>query len=162
MLDTLALVRVAAALTLDAGDATAARAWLEAHDRWLDWSEAVLGRSEGHLLWSAVHRTTGDLAAAIHEAEEAVSCASAPRQPLALLAGLRVLGELAVSARRAGQAATYLTHALALADACAAPFERSSVLLALAELRILQGERAEARRLWRRCKRSPGDSARPR
>jgi DNA-binding NarL/FixJ family response regulator len=34
-----------------------------------------------------------------------------------------------------------------LADACAAPFERSSVVLALAELRAGQGETAEAVRL---------------
>ena len=33
-----AMQRQAAALALDAGDAGAARAWLEAHDRWLTWS----------------------------------------------------------------------------------------------------------------------------
>jgi len=83
----------------------------------------------------------------VRRAEEAVSCASAPRQPLAPLVGLRVLGELAVAARQTGQAATYLTHALALADACAVPFERASVVLTLAELRALQGEGAEAEKL---------------
>jgi DNA-binding CsgD family transcriptional regulator len=110
-------------------------------------SGATLGRAEGHLAWSSYHAARGDLPSATREAEEAVSCASAPRQPLALLGGLGMLGALAVSARRTAQASTYLTHALALADACAAPFERSGVLVPLAELRALQGDHHEAQRV---------------
>jgi tetratricopeptide (TPR) repeat protein len=43
----LATQRLAANLALDAGDFTTARAWIEAHDRWLNWSGAVLWRAEG-------------------------------------------------------------------------------------------------------------------
>ena len=50
--ETLDALRLAAALTLDANDLSAAREWLEAHDRWLAWSGAVLGRAEGVLLWA--------------------------------------------------------------------------------------------------------------
>ena len=48
----LPLQRLAAELALDAGDLPTARAWLEAHDRWLDWSGAVLGRADGALFWA--------------------------------------------------------------------------------------------------------------
>ena len=41
--------RLAADLALDEADLPAARAWIEAHDRWLAWSGAALGRAEGHL-----------------------------------------------------------------------------------------------------------------
>ncbi|HEX5503872.1 MAG TPA: AAA family ATPase, partial [Thermomicrobiales bacterium] len=53
LLDALPLLRLAAALALDAGDLPVARSWLEAHDRWLTWSGAVLGGAEGHLGWAA-------------------------------------------------------------------------------------------------------------
>ena len=147
LLDTLTLIRVAAVLSLDQRDTAAARAWLEAHDRWLEWSTAVLGRADGHLAWSAYHRATGDAGAATREAEQALACATAPRQPLALVAAYRVLGELAVSTRRSERARGFLAQALGLADACAAPFERSCVLVALAELSGVHGERVEAGRL---------------
>jgi DNA-binding CsgD family transcriptional regulator len=156
LLDTLALMRVAAGLSLDERQPAAARAWLEAHTRWLDWSGAVLGRADGHLVWAAYYRATGDLAAATRQAEQAVSSASDPRQPLALLAAYRMLGELALSARRAEQARAFLTQALALADACATPFERSKVVLALAELSGLHGERVEAGRLLDEARRVAG------
>ena len=32
-----------------------AHAWLAQHQRWLDWSEAVLGRPELDLLWARYH-----------------------------------------------------------------------------------------------------------
>jgi tetratricopeptide (TPR) repeat protein len=58
------LLRLASHLTLDAEDLDAAYRWLEAHDRWLAWSGAVLGHAEGHLTWAAFHRAAGDPAAA--------------------------------------------------------------------------------------------------
>ncbi|HET8625891.1 MAG TPA: AAA family ATPase, partial [Thermomicrobiales bacterium] len=129
------LMRLAAALALDAGDLPAARAWLEAHDRWLAWSGAVLGRAEGALGWAAYHRVAGDLTRAREYAAAALAHASEPRQPLALLAAHRLLGELATAAGQHDEAASYLDEALALADACAAPYERALSLLATAELR---------------------------
>ncbi|MHB8648321.1 MAG: ATP-binding protein, partial [Thermomicrobiales bacterium] len=61
-------LRLASALCLDANDLPQARAWLEAHDRWLEWSGAVLGQSEGAALWAQYHRQTGD-------ADHASACA---------------------------------------------------------------------------------------
>ena len=147
-LSVLPLQRLAAALALDAGGLAAARAWLEAHDHWLDWSGAVLGRAGGHLGWAAYHRAASDLAEARKHAEQGLRQAIEPRQPLALLAAHRLLGELDSEAGRHAEAQAHLTEALALADACAAPYERALTLLALAELRAATGQRDEARALW--------------
>jgi DNA-binding CsgD family transcriptional regulator/tetratricopeptide (TPR) repeat protein len=143
----LLLQRLAAALALEAGKAGEAREWLAAHDRWLDWSGAVLGRAEGQLAWAAYHRSAGDLPAARQRAERALALAEDPYQPLTLLAAHRLLGELATAARRLAEATVQLEHALTLAGACAAPHERALTLLALAELRLLDGKQAAARAL---------------
>ncbi|HET9016043.1 MAG TPA: AAA family ATPase [Thermomicrobiaceae bacterium] len=143
----LSLQRLAADLALDGVDLPAARAWLEAHDRWLDWSGAVLGRAEGALVWSRYHRAAGDTAAARQRAEEALAHASEPRQPLALIAVHRCLGALATEAGQLESAEEHLRHAHALADACAAPFERALTLLEFAGLRAAQGRTDEARTL---------------
>jgi DNA-binding CsgD family transcriptional regulator len=129
-----AMQRLAAALALDANDLPAALAWLEAHDRWLAWNGSVLGRAEGHLAWAAYHRAAGDDIRAAQRAHQSLVAATRPRQPLALLAAHRLLGELDTEAGRFDDAAAHLDQALALADACAAPYERALTLLALAEL----------------------------
>ncbi|HEX5505631.1 MAG TPA: AAA family ATPase, partial [Thermomicrobiales bacterium] len=140
----LAALAVAADLALDAGDLAAAGGWIAAHGRWLDWSGAVLWRAE-HLLLRARHaRLAGDLVLARDHAARALACATAPRQPLALLAAHRALGELATAAGRHADAATHLDAALALADACAAPYERALTLLAWAEAHAATGEREAA------------------
>ncbi len=135
---------LAAALSLDAEDVMTARQWLEAHDQWLDWNDAVYGRSAGHALWARYHRLAGEHGVACEQADQALSCAMEPRQPLALLAAHRLAGDLATDTGRFADAASHLEASLALADACAAPFERALTLLAVAELRAARGERAEA------------------
>jgi DNA-binding CsgD family transcriptional regulator len=134
--------RLAAALALDAGDLSAARAWLAAHDRWLAWSGSVLGRAEGHLLWSAYHRSADAAAPARRHAEWALAHATEPRQPLALLVAHRLLGELDTEVGNHAEAEAHLDQALALADACAAPYERALTLLALADACAAPYERA--------------------
>ena len=146
-LPALALQRLAAELATEAGDLPTARAWLEAHDRWLAWGDAVLGRAEGALGWAQYHRAAGGPILAREHAERALARASEPRQPLALLAAHRSLGELDTAARRYADAAHQLDQALALAEACAAPYERALTLLALSELRAATGNREEARAL---------------
>ncbi len=143
-LPSLELLRLAGVLAIEAGDMSAARDWLEAHDRWLAWSGAVLGRAEGALGWAAYYRVAGEVDTANQRASEALAHASEPRQPLALLAAHRLLGELATDARRYEDAVVHLRQSLLLADACAAPFERALTLLAFAELHAAIGERAHA------------------
>ena len=135
--------RRAAALALALGEPAEARAWLAAHDRWLAWAGATPGRAEGALGWADYHRATGDPAQAREQAEQALADASNPRQPLALLAAHRLLGELATEAGRHAEAHAHLDEALALAEACTAPYQRALTLLALAELRAATGQRDE-------------------
>ncbi len=136
--ETLDALFLAAALTLDANELSAAREWLEAHDRWLEWSGAVLGRAEGALLWARCGLPNGDSREARRRAESALRHASEPRQPLALIAVHRFLGKLDTADQRFAEAEQHLQESLRLADACAAPFERALTLLELAELRAEQ------------------------
>jgi DNA-binding CsgD family transcriptional regulator len=140
---------MAAALALDDGDLPAAKRWLEAHDRWLDWSGAVLGRSDGQALWARYQWQAGDAATAYTHAERALAHATQPRQPLALLAARRLLGELDTKAGRYADAADHLQVALDLAAACEAPYEHVLTSLALAEMRAVTGKAEDARRLLR-------------
>jgi DNA-binding CsgD family transcriptional regulator len=123
-----------AGLALDAGDLVAARGWLDRHRRWLDFMGATLGRAEGEVHAAAWHRAAGDADRAREHAEQALAHATAPRQPLALLAAHRMLGILATDAGRSSDAERHFAAALALAEACRAPHERALTLLAHAEL----------------------------
>lgn len=144
LLDALPLQRVAINLALDAGDPTAAQAWLAAHDRWLEWSGAVLGRAEGQLCWAAYHRSLGEHGPARRHAELALEHAGNPRQPQALIAAHRLLGELDTAARRHDAAEQHLDAALTLAAACAATYERALTQLEIACLRLSTGNTDEA------------------
>ena len=161
------LQRLAADLCLDAGDLPAARAWLEAHDRWLAWSGSVLGRADGRLAWARYHRAAGDTDRARAAATEALALAASPSQPLVCLAAHRLLGEIETAASSHAAAEAHLTTALDLADACEAPFERALTLLALAELRLAMGMADEAATLLDEVRRictplGRGADARPR
>jgi DNA-binding CsgD family transcriptional regulator len=142
--DALRMQRLAAALALDVGDLATARAWLEADDRWLAWNGAVRSRAEGQLTWAEYRRAKGNPVEAWAAAERALAEATEPRQPLALLAAHRLLGELATEVGQISDGRAHLDAALALADACAAPYERALALLALAELRLAEGGRDAA------------------
>jgi DNA-binding CsgD family transcriptional regulator len=139
-----ALQRVAVLLALDNQDLAAARAWLAQHDHWLTWSKAVLGQSEGQALWALTYRAAGDAERAYACARQALVHATRPRQPLALLAAHRLLGELDTDAGRYDVAQAHLDESLSLADACAAPYERALSFLALAELHAANSGRKEA------------------
>src|SRR5829696_4833952 len=140
---TLPLQRLAVELSLDSGDLSSAREWLEAHERWLTWSGAVLGLSEAQALRARYELASGDSEAALRRAEQALALASEPRQPLALLAAHRLLGELNNATGRSEAANEHLRAALDLADACSAPYERALTLLALAELRSTEGNNSD-------------------
>ncbi len=72
---------------------------------------------------------------------------SEPRQPLALIAVHRILGQFDTEARDFATAEEHLTQSMALAEACQAPFERALTLLEIAKLRAAQERRDEARAL---------------
>jgi len=143
--DAMALHRIAAAVAIDAGNFAEAHAWLKAHDRWLAWSGSMLSLPDGHLGWARYHRATGEGERAFPHARQALALATAPRQPLALLAAHRLLGELHTDAGLYPDAEKHLSESLAVANACAAPFERALTLLAIAELRAAMGDREQGR-----------------
>ncbi|HEX7103262.1 MAG TPA: hypothetical protein VF201_11510, partial [Nitrolancea sp.] len=144
----LPLQRLAAELALDAHDFPNARAWLAAHDRWLAWSGAVLGQAEGALGWAQYHRAEGDAVLARQQVEQALTHASDPRQPLALIAVHRFLGQLDTDVQQFDQAEKHLRESLQLAEACAAPFERASTLLEIARLRMAEDRPDDARAVF--------------
>lgn len=144
-LDAIVHQRVAVALSLDSGDLLAAGAWLDAHDRALDWSGALLGRAEGQLLWSRYWQCAGERGAAVEHTEQALALASAPRQPLVALAAHRQLGRLHATMMNVARAETHLSAALDLATACVAPFERALTLVAQTELHIAADDTNSAR-----------------
>ena len=135
--------QLAIALAIDGEDLPLAQAWLAAHDRWLAWSGSILGLAEGQLGWAAYHRAAGARDRARQHAEAALAHATDPRQPLALLSARRLLGQLATDAGQRDDAQAHLAEALALTEACAAPYERALTLLAQAEM-YQAGERWEA------------------
>lgn len=144
ILTSLAMQRLAATLALDAGDLTQARAWIQAHDRWLAWSGAILGHAAGQQLWARCFRAGGDLPAARSAALAALAAAQRPRQPLVQLVAHRFLGELDSADGRFEDAVGALQQALDLAEECAAPYERGLTLLAIAELHAATGDRGAA------------------
>jgi DNA-binding CsgD family transcriptional regulator len=134
--------RLAAELALDAGDLPLARAWLEAHERWLAWSGVLLGQAELAQIWARYELQLGRRERARQHARRALTLAAQPRQPLALLAAHRLNGELETLAGHHDTAREHLEQALALSDACRAPWERALTLLPLAELQAITHERA--------------------
>jgi DNA-binding CsgD family transcriptional regulator len=141
----LELQRLAVHLALDEGNLVQAGAWLESQDRWLAWGGAVRRQTDAQLLWAHYHHASGDSEAARQHAYRALRLAGDPAQPLALLAAHRFVGQLDFETGHFADAEQYLQEALALADACAAPFERARTLLVLADLRAALGETEPAR-----------------
>jgi DNA-binding CsgD family transcriptional regulator/transcriptional regulator with XRE-family HTH domain len=143
----IAAQEVAANLALIAGDLDAARQWIEARERWVDWSGATLWRAENQLLWAEYHRAANDQLAARKHAERALELAAEPRQPLVQLAAHRFLGVLANKATEFEEARRHLDASLALADACVVPFERALTLLSLAQLHQVTSQPDQSRSL---------------
>lgn len=141
------LHRLAADLCLDAGELVDARAWLDAHDRWLAWNGGVLGRAAGQLAWARFNLVSGDVAGTRVAATRALELATAPDQLLVQLAAHRLLGEIAAATKSYKAAEDHLAAALSLATACDVPFERALTLLALAELRLATERTGEAEQL---------------
>ena len=139
------LQRTACLLAFGAQDLDRAQAWAEAHDRWLAWNGAVLGRAEGQLLWAHFHYLRAERDAARKHAGAALEYSSDPRQPRVQLAAHRLLGMLAAQQRRFNEAEQHLSQALDLAQQCNAPFERALTLMELSELRLKQGRLVPAR-----------------
>lgn len=136
--------RIATSMAIEEGDLESARIWLTAHDTWFDWTNAVLGRADGMLLWARLRFAEGAYKEALTLTEQSLKLASSPRQPKALIAIYRFLGEFALKSGERESAHRHLQRSLDLATTCAMPFERALTLLVLAELEIERDDRASA------------------
>jgi hypothetical protein len=132
---------------LDRGELLQASAWLSMRGEWLSDAHWVFGYAEHQLLWAHHHHLAGDANQARSFATEALDRASSPRQPLALIATHRFLAHLDVADGRLADAKEHLRASLALAEACAAPFERALTLVEIARLRIAEDRPDDARAL---------------
>jgi DNA-binding CsgD family transcriptional regulator len=136
----LSLLRIAASLSLDAGDVGEARRWLAAHDRWLAWSGSMLGEAEGQLAWGQVYHAAGDDARARSYLAEALARSEQPAQPWVRIGAHLVLGELDTNQRQFAGARDHLSTAAALAETCDLPYEQGLIRLALAGLHAAAGD----------------------
>lgn len=143
----LLLQRFAVEQCLADGDLASAEQWLDAHDRWLDWSGSLLGRADGLVSRGRWHLRAGQLMRARSLGEHALIVAATPVQPLVQLAAHRLLGEVACAAADFPTAQSHLAMARSLAEACDAPFERAGTLLSMAELHIATRSTPEAESL---------------
>jgi DNA-binding NarL/FixJ family response regulator len=140
------LIRLAAHMHMDAGDLDEARGWLTAHNRWLAWSGSILGRSQGTLCWARYYQMLSNIEQAWQTGQRALREASDPRQPLALIAVHRFLGQLAVQRGEIDEAWQNLRASIEIARACEAPYEQALTMLAMADLHARTGQHDAARR----------------
>ena len=132
--ECLQLQRLAVDLLLDEGDSPGALAWLEANDRWLAWSGAVLGRAENRVFWARYELAQGNLRRARAHADEAIASASAPVQALAMIPAYRIAGEIARREERYADAEQYFLQALDMSERSEAAYGRALTMHALAQL----------------------------
>ncbi len=144
--DALLFQRLASDVALAEGDTDLARAWLDAHDRWLTSSGAIRGRAESKLAWAGLAAAIGDTASAESLAGDAIRLAQAPEQPLVLLRALRLRGECTTTRGAFEDAESDLCRAIAIAQRCEAMYEHALTLIALAELRKREDRLDESRR----------------
>ncbi|HEX7103236.1 MAG TPA: AAA family ATPase [Nitrolancea sp.] len=136
---------LAVQLALDAGDLDTAHRWLDAFDRWIDWSGSVIGRADAHRCWAEYYRACNNRSDARTRATKGLEAANEPRQPVALLRSDRLLGELNLEDGQVAKARAHLDAALALSRVCGARNEEAQTLLALASLSGMDGDTASAR-----------------
>jgi DNA-binding CsgD family transcriptional regulator len=142
-LEGLFLQRVAAELCLDNEDTENARAWLAAHDRWLVWSGAVLGRADGQLAWACLASAEGLTNEARNCAKSALDLAERPHQPIVQLRARRLLGEFAIREGNLFEAEGHLAASIELAAQCELPFERALTLLTQAEYALAASDHSQ-------------------
>lgn len=138
---------IAAELALDEGNPVLARRWIEAYERWLAWSGKLSGSALPKLLWARYFTAQGDLVRARRHAQQALTCAGEPRQPLALLTAQRQLAQIALAAGQVQDALEFARVAVAIATDCGAPYELAAAQVVQAEALLAAGAAHDARPL---------------
>lgn len=143
-LEVLELQRVAAALSLDAGDVELARRWIRALERWQRWSHIAYGLPVPELLWARLAELEGHVDAALAHARRALELAESPRQPLLLIEAQRAVARASGLMGSQADAEEHAGRALALARDMEAPLEIAESLLSVADVYLATGRRADA------------------
>jgi ATP/maltotriose-dependent transcriptional regulator MalT len=128
------MIRLATRLALDADDLRTASEWLQAHNRWLEWSDACRGRAESLSLHADLLRRRGRHREAETLAAEAVSVATEPWQPVAVIEAERVLARILAETGKLDAAEAHLNRAIELAQLCELPFEQACARADITEL----------------------------
>ncbi len=137
ILSAISMLNVMIEMSIAGGELDAAGDWLKTFQRWLDWSGLVIGCSDLERLRARFALADGDIIQAESHATQALSLAIEPRQPLALIASHRLLGELALVNGQQEVASDHLEQSLAIAEACQAPFECALTRTVQAELALV-------------------------
>jgi DNA-binding CsgD family transcriptional regulator len=139
--------RLGAMLAMEQMDFQLARGWLCAHDAWMDWAGASLGRAEGALLWARLLEAEGGIGAAREHAQNALVMASSPEQPMVQVVVHRYLGEWFFRNLDYDSAELHLQQSVDLAIQCALPYEVAMSTEAMAALESSRGNPEAARML---------------
>jgi DNA-binding CsgD family transcriptional regulator len=142
--DAMEVQHLVARMALEDDDSATAADWIEAHARWIAWSGAR--RYEpGLALLRAMHaQQDGDVVTALEQAGVAEAAASAPRQPLMLVAAQRMRGALLAQQGDLAGGEALLRDALDLADRVGSPLEQALSLTPLAHALARAGRVADA------------------
>jgi DNA-binding CsgD family transcriptional regulator len=137
--------RLAAELSLDAGDTIDARRWIQAHAEYLETSGALLGRAQHHLLEARYHELQQNDDMALWHAKQSLDYSKDPHQPLDKQVAHRMLGRLLTRTGSFSEAEAHLSASYEIATNCAARFEVALTCHAQAMLMIQGGKHAAAR-----------------
>ena len=119
--------------------------WIDAMERWLNWSGAVSGRAELAVARTVHAFATANLPDLDRYANEAVQLASSPRQPIVLVTAHRLLARSLIHAGRVAEARIELDSSIDLARACRHRLEEAIGMIMLSELQNRGGDRTAAR-----------------
>ncbi len=136
---------IAAELALDADEPQIALSWIEASERWLDWSGNTAWRPRIQLLRARCAEMAGDRDEARRLAYAAFELSSSPRQALLLIESQLILGRLSMTSGQSDDAGKRFAAAEVLAEQCSAPWEIARCKIAQAQHCIASGELDAAR-----------------
>lgn len=125
---------IASDLSIDQGDLAGARTWIGTFDRWIAWSQSILGLADSQLRWARIYRAEGNDEQAWSMAHRAIESAQQPEQLLVLMAAYRLLGEIEAARGEQEMARAALETSLELAIAGHIPYEQALTRVSLVSL----------------------------
>jgi DNA-binding NarL/FixJ family response regulator len=138
------LLILAAHVELDAGNLVASGAWLACMERWIDWSDVTLLRSESLLARARFHLHGGATGPALSLVDAVVeSIRSLPQQSVEWEAHM-LRADILLAGRSFQESMKHARHARDCASRCRMPYEAALAGIALASSCVATGAFAEA------------------